>query len=272
MRESIARTFRCALLVLAAWSPLVLAQDVAVLGAPNTDSWNDDVVAKVAAAGTFSSVTGILASNVTPTLNELLNYDAVLVYSDSGGFLDRVALGDVLADYVDLGGTVVVAVFAFNSSSLGIQGRLLTGGYLPFNQNAQSGGSNLTLVPVIANHPLLAGVGSFDGGSSSFHTNTTVANGATLVAEWSNGQPLVAQLAVGGGTVIGLNFYPPSSDARGDFWVASTDGGQLMANALGSRGFPGGPSIPVPTMSPVGLLILALLFMLIGGVAYRRLA
>ncbi|HZV35351.1 MAG TPA: immunoglobulin domain-containing protein, partial [Verrucomicrobiae bacterium] len=28
------------------------------------------------------------------------------------------------------------------------------------------------------------------------------------------------------------NFYPPSSDARSDFWVSSTSGGALMANSL----------------------------------------
>ena len=32
--------------------------------------------------------------------------------------------------------------------------------------------------------------------------------------------------------MVALNFYPPSSDARADFWDATTDGWVLQANAL----------------------------------------
>lgn len=57
--------------------------------------------------------------------------------------------------------------------------------------------------------------------------------GTTLVAHWSDGQPLVgARDGPVGGRIVGLNFYPPSSDARGDFWDLTTDGARLMANAL----------------------------------------
>ena len=34
------------------------------------------------------------------------------------------------------------------------------------------------------------------------------------------------------GRIVGLNLYPPSSDARSDLWDSSTDGALLMANAL----------------------------------------
>jgi hypothetical protein len=34
------------------------------------------------------------------------------------------------------------------------------------------------------------------------------------------------------GRVVGLNFFPPSSDAVPGFWVSSTDGAKLMVNAL----------------------------------------
>jgi len=54
-----------------------------------------------------------------------------------------------------------------------------------------------------------------------------------LIAEWSNGVPLVAELQRGKGRVVVLNFFPPSSDT-GDprFWVSSTDGHLLLSNAL----------------------------------------
>ena len=38
--------------------------------------------------------------------------------------------------------------------------------------------------------------------------------------------------------VVGLNFFPPSSDAQATFWDASTDGDILMANALLVVGIP----------------------------------
>ena len=79
-------------------------------------------------------------------------------------------------------------------------------------------------------NPLLAGVSSFDGGSSSFRNPTGLAAGATQVAHWSDGTPLVAFK----GRVVGLNFFPPSSDVRSDFWKSSTDGVRLMTNALGA--------------------------------------
>ena len=48
----------------------------------------------------------------TPTLATLQQYSAVLVYSNCA-FNNSAALGDVLADYVDGGGHVVVATFSF---------------------------------------------------------------------------------------------------------------------------------------------------------------
>jgi hypothetical protein len=43
---------------------------------------------------------------------------------------------------------------------------------------------------------------------------------------------LVATKQLTVGRVAALNFYPPSSNVRSDFWQSSTDGGLLMANAL----------------------------------------
>jgi len=215
--------------------------DVAVYGA-NNQTWNQEVRNKIAAAsgGSLGAVDFFDATSVTPTLADLSGYSAVLVYSDSS-FANAVALGDVLADYVDAGGSVVFATFAYNIGPIG--GRIVTGGYLPVTLGGQTNGSGLTLVPVDAGSPLLAGVSSFNGGTSSYHNVITLTAGSTLVAEWSNGRPLIAVR----GSVIALNFYPPSTDSRGDFWVASTDGALMMANALG---YAGGPITPPPAPPP----------------------
>ena len=74
---------------------------------------------------------------------------------------------------------------------------------------------------------------SFNGGTASWHNSPIgIAAGATLVAHWSNGQPLVGAKDIAPGRSAGLNFFPPSSDASGGLWLASTDGARLMADAL----------------------------------------
>ncbi len=140
-------------------------------------------------------------------------------------------MGDVLADYLDSGGGVVLATFAFNTG-YGIGGRVLSGGYLPLTTSSQDYyGWYMSLIPDQPAHPILAGVNSFNGGYSYHEGPITITSGAALVAHWSDGQPLVAtkQLA---GRMVGLNFFPPSSDMLSSLWVASTDGARLMANAL----------------------------------------
>ena len=95
------------------------------------------------------------------------------------------------------------------------------------------------LVADLPGSSLLAGVSSFNGGSFSYRNpGATLTSGATLVAHWDDGVPLIAFK----GGVVGLNFYPPSSDARPGFWDATTDGARLMTNAAG-----GGSSTPSTT-------------------------
>jgi hypothetical protein len=208
---------------------------VAVFGAPSTASWNTDVRTKLQNTGLFTQVDAFLVSGGSPipTLAELLEYDAVFVYSDTS-FNSAAAIGNVLADYMDAGGGVVMATFAFwNGNSLGIEGRIKSAGYLPFTTGGQNSPGVLTLVPVDPAHPILSGVTSFNGGGSTYHNSPiSPTAGATLVANWSNGQPLIAAKTPTLGRIVGLNFYPPSSTVRSDFWSASTDGALIMANAL----------------------------------------
>jgi len=117
------------------------------------------------------------------------------------------------------------------------------GKYTVMNSAPQTQGRPLTLVPVISNHPILAGVNSFNGGSSSYHGINTLNPNAVLVASWSDGSPLIATLNVNGVRRVDMNFYPPSSDIRGDFWNSGTDGLKIMVNAIL---WCAGPT-PVPT-------------------------
>lgn len=205
--------------------------------------WCIYICNKLRAAG-LPHVDGIFAQKRIPTLEELQKYCGVLVYSyNSSAFLDGSLMGDLLADYVDNGGGVVVTVFT-NCNNLRngfLKGRFLEGNYhpiLPARQHDTNGKRPLSLGrvhdPV---HPIMAQVKNIDGGKSSFFCPGAVQPGAKLVSDWSNGVPLVVDLAKNKGTVVGLNFFPPSCDT-GDprFWNANSDGAILMANALAHAG------------------------------------
>lgn len=166
----------------------------------------------------------------TPTLGQLQSYDAVLFWHDYGG--DFNTFGDILADYVDAGGGVVLGVFANASGGLG--GRWASGGYDPIIPAGQDVGGPLTLGTVSDPlHPTMAGVTSFDG-NGSWRSTGGLAPGATLIASWSNGAPLVAEMSGFSGRIISLNFLPPSLDSGTNptFWDPATDGGLLMANSV----------------------------------------
>jgi len=219
-------------------------ESFAVIGGPtNQSACMEDICGKLRAAG-LRNVDPIFAQKRIPTLAELQKYSAVLVYSyNSSAFLDGAAMGDLLADYVDNGGGVVVSVFT-NCNNLRngfVKGRFLDGNYhpiLPARQHDTNGKRPLTLGRIHdPAHPIMASVKTMDGGKSSFFCPGALQPDARLVADWSNGVPLVVELPKKKGTVVGMNFFPPSSDV-GDqrFWAAHSDGGLLMANALAYSG------------------------------------
>ena len=232
-----------------------LAQSVLIVGAPGNTAWNTEVAAKLQADGRFTTVDVVNGSTSTPSVATLQTYDSVLVYNDID-FSDNTALGDNLHAYLLSGGGVVNAVFETEFNPLG--GAWAT--------NADSavvsssfGGSQATLGAVaLPGHPVMAGVVSFDGGTSSYRGNGGLTAGSTLIASWSTGEILAATKTVSSGTVVSLNFFPPSSDSRIDFWQASTDGDLLMANALAFAADSVAAPVVVPTLTEWAMILMAL--------------
>jgi hypothetical protein len=233
--------------------------NVAICGAPSIAGWNNDVRTKLLATGQFNNVDIITVNTVTPTLARLQAYNAVLVYSDSI-YANATALGNVMADYVDAGGGVVCAMFEIGYGggplphpTAQMKGRWDTQGYYVIPRTQQHGPPRATLGTVYnPTHPIMQGVSTFDGGVMSPRPiwTTVIPPGATRVADWSDGAPLVVTKTIGGSRRADIGIFPPSSDSRSDFWVSSTDGALLMANALswvaGSGGTPSGvPREPV---------------------------
>ncbi len=212
------------------------------------DSMAADVRAKIL-------VTGLIQGNVDtrgaassiPSVSQLLAYDAVFVYS-LNGFQNSAALGDNLATYADRGGGVVVAPLTSSTSgSIRITGRFASSAYSPFNGGATKQFITRKLGTIYdTQHPLMADVASFHCGSASLHNQVTLTTNAVRIADYDNGVPLVGYKQVGVNSVVGLNFFPPSNAVDSGFWLPTTDGGKLMANALKF-------SVGVRNVAPVAL-------------------
>jgi subtilisin family serine protease len=161
------------------------------------------------------------AQLASPTLDQLKAYQAVMV-SDGTPFSDPVQLGNVLADYADWGGGVILGVASF-IHNWEIRGRLLTGGYMPFQIGTGPGASG-TLGVYDALHPIMNGVTSVSG---DLLGQVALASGAQLVASWDNGQPFVATR---GAHVVAVNLY---YDFPG-YWTG--DAPLLLHNAIAWAG------------------------------------
>ena len=200
------------------------------------DDYLLDVQTKLVATGSFSSVDVFNARFGTPTLAQLQGYNAVMCFSDYSYF-DQNGLGDVLADYIDGGGGVVSSLFnhtTFNNNSIG--GDFNTPTYLIFSPANFTTSQTYLGTVYLPLHPLMDGVASFDGGSSSFRGSGNTLVAGYRVADWTDGNFLLAARddagMAGDKKRVDINFYPPSSDARSDFWDVSTDGVQMMKNAI----------------------------------------
>jgi len=158
------------------------------------------------------------------------------VYSNFA-FYNGTALGDALADYVDFGHGVVVAVFSlttfFANSYLG--GRFLgdlQNTYYVISPGERILGPQLSLQFVDFSHPLLKDVKSLDGGVYSARSGGKLITDAHSVAVWSDLSPLIGTRLINGARRVDLNFFPPSSDVRPVYWSSITDGAKIIANAL----------------------------------------
>lgn len=86
-------------------------------------------------------------------------YSSVLVWQNLQ-FENATKLGDVLADFIDAGFTVVIANYALSFNAIG--GRFRANNYSPIVAAGMEFGPQ-SMVTVNAAHPLLAGVDRFEG-------------------------------------------------------------------------------------------------------------
>ncbi|UCC78830.1 MAG: S8 family serine peptidase [Candidatus Zixiibacteriota bacterium] len=125
------------------------------------------------------------ARNGTPTMQDLDGISIVVVWSNYQ-FLDPVGMGNVLADYVDLGGSVLIQQFSFGSG-WELQGRLMSE-YSPFSPGDISY-STKSLGNYNPNHQIMDSVTAI---TDYFASDVSIVNNGVWVAYYDDDTPFVA--------------------------------------------------------------------------------
>jgi len=176
-------------------------------------------------------------NNFTPLLSLLEKYDVVIPYSNTD-YASATDLGNRLANYVDGGGVVVPLAFDGISTSPNrtLGGRWITDEYRPWLPGPTVDFANRTLGAYDATHPIFQGVTAL----SAWYriSDLTPAPGATLLASWDSGAPLVAVK----GRVVGINARLGSEEWSGDFARLIVN----AANLLYPQPPPPPPVVPDP--------------------------
>lgn len=186
----------------------------------------EGVIDPLVATGLFSSTDfDIIDEPDTLILEELIPYNSILVWTDSD-FPDAENVGDVLKQYVDAGGGVVLSTYGL-SNNWAIAGGILDPGYSPFLPATQQSVSGTLDMSSITNtsHPIFAGIGYAPTyWSNSNYSNPPLNTGGVLLASDTDGNRLVAENA--NGKVVGIVVFPSNLD-MGNFEAAL-----MFANAL----------------------------------------
>lgn len=191
------------------------AQTILVWSMGGTQSTTQVVADYLTATERFASVTAI--DSTTLTLPDIVNYDAILFFSNSNG---DPALGDVLADYADTGHRLVLATFVWaQQSGNTLAGRIITDGMSPVVATSSSAYTYVTIGSTDGS-AFFSGVATLSG---YFHDTVQPAPGAGVYGWWSDGTVLVASK----GNIVAVNLFPDDTYAHlsGDYAV-------LFANAL----------------------------------------
>ncbi|KAJ1562155.1 hypothetical protein HK096_001537 [Nowakowskiella sp. JEL0078] len=184
----------------------------------------------------FSRVDELDTRKFKPTAELIDKYHSVLVITNGAKWAEPEGLGDLLSDYVHVRKGGVVLVSTNHKEALG--GRWRKYRVSPLLPGKERIGVGLGLGKIeIAKHPLIAGLESFgDSGITAGHAAAALnESGGTLVARWSNGQPLVAVLddhpTVDRGRVVSLNFAL-KLDKKAENETLTAAESILLANSL----------------------------------------
>jgi hypothetical protein len=202
-----------------------------------------------------ASLPGLQLSDLTP-------YDVILTFNNnqwlSVGGVSPVLVGDLLAEYLDEGGAFIENSYVMDWDAWQLAGAYITEGYSAFTQATQDFSGTFTMGTVhVPDHPIMTGVAAFATAGSSLVQNNGIAEGATRIADWNNGQVLFAVKD----NVVSCNFLPMASGAIN----YTGDGLTFYANAavwlMMNKADPDAPAAPTDltvTAGDMGALTAAL--------------
>jgi PKD repeat protein/subtilisin family serine protease len=161
--------------------------------------------AQLIAFGNLGAVDEFYGDSGTPTLAQLQAYDAVVTWTDYQ-YADPTGMGNVLADYVDVGGRVIPMMFSMGTHGWQMGGRFMSEGYTAMN----GGGFNFAAVCLGTydpNHPIMKTPTPITNVCEYYRlTGTYLTPGSTTIASFSDGLILVA--AKDDRSVVSINGYP----------------------------------------------------------------
>ena len=160
------------------------------------------------------------------TLGDLSTFDTVIVASNYP-FSQPTNIGNVLAQFANAGGGVVLTEFVFQGQ-WALSGAIMNTGYSPFTIDPLSSGyginSNLGTI-YNPSSSIFNGVNTANV-QTSFQANVGLDTGANLVADWASGRHAIAYNVLANSSVVGLNLFPAS------YWTSDIDTQKLVANAI----------------------------------------
>ncbi len=220
------------ILISALFTSDLLAKPKVLLLYADDISYANDVKSKLAATNEFDAIDMFdNKAGVVPSLSLLQSYDAVLVWSNYG---PTYGSGDVIVQYIDGGGKVVVCQFAIYAANF--SDGFASPKYRVMTANTYGTGQASLGNVALPNHPIMKSVNSFNGGSAAYRAmNTQLTSGSYTIASWTDGNILIAAHEKIGNKQVrraDINFFPPSSAISGSWWQQNTDGGRIIANAL----------------------------------------
>lgn len=199
-----------------------------------------DVKRKLEDLKVFDKIDAVDMGSSVPALATLQQYDAVLMWSDvsRSGCGDPNGIGNVMAQYIDSGGGVVMMLpYYLNYSSYSISGDFYARYALVNQAGSMSNYRGVSLGTKTEMHPVLEGISTVGTPGGTCYQRSSLSasdlrNGGRIVANWSDGRGMVVVGSPGGHNRVDFNMYTPSSDLSSGCLDAKSNAYSLIANAL----------------------------------------
>ncbi|KAJ5072889.1 lute isoform d [Anaeramoeba ignava] len=211
--------------------------EILLLCADNNETDREDVRQSILFTGIYK-VDIINAFEEIPTFEQIKKYNAIFCYSHDS-FKNSIEMGNLLAEYVENGGGVVIASYPCLNNAKNqnvLAGKLVTNDFLPIIKGNRIINKHCDLGEIPdQNHPIVEGIKIFDGGDWSFHYDFKLNQDSKVIAYWTDGTPLIIEkrLQRDFGIVLVINFYPVSNKSLKDSkWNHLSDGKLMISNSI----------------------------------------